>query len=287
MKTKILTLLSIVPFLFACSHASGYSGITNKSYGKYGERNLYDVYFPLDVKSTSLVFYIHGGGWMAGNKGYAAKNDAIVYNDGYAYGALNYRYISENSSYEAIFEDITKCLTSIKKEASKRRITLNKVLFYGGSAGAHLSLLYAYKMKDVSPIEVGCVVSYSGVFDFTDPELYKNDNFNPIYEEWFSYLAGSPMKVNDIEASRDALMNISPVNYLDSACPTIIAHGDSDELFPLVLANTFNSKLEEKAIPHHMVVFNNSGHGLENDPDAMSQVEEYIKEYKALYLVKE
>ena len=289
MKTKYISLLFITPLLFcACNKKENkkfeYDVYKDLSYGEYGERNLYDVAFPKGINETSLVFYIHGGGWSAYDKGNAAEDNALNYDDGYIYAGLNYRYASYTSDCANILEDITKCLNKIKENAEERNVTIKKVSFYGHSAGAHLSLFYAYKMKDVCPFEIGFVASYSGVFDLTDPALYELvENMNT-YDCWWTWLTGKTINTDNMDAVRDDLLQVSPINYVNNACPTLIFHGEQDQIFPYATTNKFVNALAANNIIYERVKYENSGHGLENDKNANEQEKKLVKQYKEQYL---
>ena len=185
MKNIIKLLSFVVALIFSCLSVVGcaesgkyeYYVIENASYGEYGERSLYDAAFPKGVEKAPIILFIHGGGWTAGSKDGAVKGFVKNSADGYIYVALNYRYIGDGVTCYDILDDITACLVSVKKDAEKLGVEVGKMMIYGYSAGGHLSLMYAYKMADESPFEVGMVASYSGVTDLNDENYYLNEKY--------------------------------------------------------------------------------------------------------------
>lgn len=262
-----------------------YNFFFNQSYGCYGDFNLFDLALPKNKETTSLFFYIHGGGWSAYDKENAAFYNAINYNDGIAYGGMNYRYIGPHVHCEDILDEITLCLKKIKELSEHNGVKINKVAFYGHSAGAHLSMLYAYKRRNECPFEIAFVVSYSGVFDFTDPILYAQKAHLSEYEYWFSLLSGKKLNFGKIHEFNQELLDISPINYVENACPTIIAHGEFDDTFPFELTKQFIDKLSNQKKTFEIIEYANCGHNLEHDLKANERVENLINLYKFKYLI--
>ena len=276
----ILTLLSLL--LTSC-----YVYKTNKdiSYGEYGERNLLDIAFPNNKKTQSLVVFIHGGGWIGGSKANYAEEFAKKYDDGYVYAAINYRYASEEYHCNDILDDIQKAMLKIKDVCKGNGYTINKVAFFGHSAGGHLSLHYAYKMKDVCPFEVGFVSSLSGPTDLTDKKYITDTIIGNTYYELMTYMTGIEINESNFDSYKEELLKHSPISYIDKACPTIMCHGESDTVVPLSNALTLKEKLDATDIAHEFFLYGGgSGHALENDKKSERQYEQKFKEYKAKYL---
>ena len=276
----ILTLLSLL--LTSC-----YVYKTNKdiSYGEYGERNLLDIAFPNNKKTQSLLVFIHGGGWIGGSKANYAEEFAKKYDDGYVYAAINYRYASEEYHCNDILDDIQKAMLKIKDVCKGNGYTISKVAFFGHSAGGHLSLQYAYKMKDVCPFEVGFVSSLSGPTDLTDKKYITDTIIGNTYYELMTYMTGIEINESNFDSYKEELLKYSPISYINKACPTIICHGESDTVVPLSNALMLKEKLDATDIAHEFFLYGGgSGHALENDKKSERQYEQEFKEYKAKYL---
>ena len=282
MMKKQLLLLAILPILLS----SCYSYNSNKdiSYGEYGERNLLDISFP-NKPTSSLVVYIHGGGWISGSKGNFAEDFAKKYKDGYVYAAINYRYASNEYHCDDILDDIQKAMLKIKDVCKDNGYTINKVAFFGHSAGGHLSLLYGYKMKDVCPFKVSFVSSLSGPTDLTDKNYITNTIIGNTYYELMTYMTGLEINESNFDSYKDELLKRSPINYISNACPTIMCHGESDTVVPLSNALMLKEKLDATDVAHEFFLYGGgSGHDLNNDKKSERQYEQKFKEYKAKYL---
>ena len=121
-------------------------------YGSH-ERHRLDIFIPEKPKCTrGVILFIHGGGWIQGDKsGHHHDNDFFA-RAGYITATMNYRFVDENTNVYDELDDITEALKAIKSECSKQGFSIEKLLLSGGSAGSHLTLLYAYTRKDEAPI---------------------------------------------------------------------------------------------------------------------------------------
>lgn len=260
----------------------------NMQYGHH-ERQVVDLYLPQNSDGeVGLILLIHGGGWKAGAKD-DYESTAIYYVNafGCAVAALNYRYISPVFDIHDELDDIDMCLERVKSKALDRGITLNGVLLTGGSAGAHLSMLYAYARKDNAPITPKAVASYSGPTDLTDDNYYYD---NPLGDEkaiavLFSDACGKRFSYRNRAKAYDALMSVSPVAYVDSnTVPTIVNHGVKDTVVPFSNAETLIEKFEEFGVKYNFNIYPDSNHGLESNPENARIADELFAEYMATYI---
>ena len=284
MKNKILPVLVVPLLLTSCLSSFHYEFNNDISYGEYQERSLLDIAFPKNKKETSLIVYIHGGAWIGGNKGDAVKRYTKEYDDGYAYAAVNYRYASEIYHCNDILDDIQNALVKIKDISDSKNITINKVAFFGHSAGGHLSLLYAYKNRDICPFDVGFASTLCGPTDLTDERYIKETLLSSQYYTLASYMTGIDINESNFKSYTNELLEVSPISYVSKACPTIICHGDKDTVVPYGNALTLKDKLEENNKTYDFFTYTGSNHDLANSKDVEKLYQQKFKEYKSLYL---
>ncbi len=244
------------------------------------ERQTYDLVFPKDASGDlGLVLCIHGGGWFEGSKDAYTKTIFQVSQDkGCGCACINYRYASENVNYEDILDDISSALSAIKAKGAEYGVNFNKVLLTGISAGGHLSLLYAYTRKQVSPVEPVCVVELCGPTDLEDEYYYSEENSisKAVGVEFFAGVIsngiGYKIDLNDFDAARPALKKSSPINYInENTVPTIFGQGEQDEIVPYQNSVDLDKKLTEFGVEHTFISFPNSGHNCE-DKASMSEI---------------
>lgn len=116
---------------------------------KYGEhpRNNFDIWLADSEKPTPLVIYIHGGGFVGGDKSkYFDSPDLVRFLDaGVSVAVINYRYMTEAPyGIKASLMDSKRCLQYIRLNAEKYNIDKTRVACSGGSAGAGTALWLAF-----------------------------------------------------------------------------------------------------------------------------------------------
>ncbi len=104
------------------------------------ERHVLDVYAPPEAKNLPVVFWIHGGGWQAGDKtGVQLKPQAFV-DRGFVFVSTNYRLLP-NVEIDVIFRDIAQSVHWVHDHIAEYGGDPNRVLMMGHSAGAQLAAL--------------------------------------------------------------------------------------------------------------------------------------------------
>lgn len=256
------------------------------------ERRKYDLVFPENAEgSLGLVLCIHGGGWVEGSKdAYTGSLSQVSEERGVAAACMNYRYVSENVSFDDVLDDIASALGAIKAKGAEYGLYFDKVLLTGISAGGHLSLLYAYTRKSVSPIEPVCVVELCGPTDLENPFFYsvKNRVGASVGVEYFrniiSHGIGFDIDLDNFDAARKAMKKYSPINYVDvNTVPTVLGQGEIDDIVPYQNSLDLNAKLNEFKVEHTFISFPDSNHECE-DKASMSAIMNLFFEYIDTYL---
>jgi acetyl esterase/lipase len=121
--------------------------LMNVPYGTH-PRQVLDFYQAKSAKPTPLVFYIHGGGWQAGDKkGFNAKP---FLDKGISVAAINYRYVKQavedkvEPPVKAPLEDAARALQFVRSKAKEWNIDKVRIGATGGSAGGCSSLWLAF-----------------------------------------------------------------------------------------------------------------------------------------------
>jgi acetyl esterase/lipase len=121
--------------------------LANVPYGTH-ERQVLDFYQAKSDKPTPLLFFIHGGGWVAGDK----KNPGSLKSclaAGISVVSINYRYSWQaqlagvKPPVKAPLEDAARALQFVRSKAKEWNIDKQRIGASGGSAGACSSIWLA------------------------------------------------------------------------------------------------------------------------------------------------
>src|SRR3954451_12349634 len=100
-----------------------------------------DVLYPHDVTTpTPTLVYIHGGGWIFGNKETSILSFLPYLEMGWRVVNVEYR-MAGNSLAPAAVEDVRCALRWVVRNAKQYNFDPNKIVVTGHSAGGHLSLM--------------------------------------------------------------------------------------------------------------------------------------------------
>jgi acetyl esterase/lipase len=196
-----------------------------------------------------VLFQIHGGGWMNGDK----KEQALPLMNqmalaGWVCVTANYR-LSPAATWPEHLVDCKRALAWIREHVSEYGGDPSRVVVTGGSAGGHLAALIALTpnqpewqpgFEDIDTSVRGCVPFY-GVYDFVNrSSTWRNAGLQGVLEQRIlkCSLTNNP----------EVWDRASPVSHVSAeAPPFFVIHGDSDTLVPVPEAREFVKALREKA----------------------------------------
>jgi len=119
---------------------------SNEKYGLH-DRNTFDIWLADSYKPAPLVMYIHGGGFIGGDKSrYYDSEDWLRFLEaGISVATINYRFMNE-PPYGILSSilDSKRCLQFIRYNAKKYNIDKTRIACTGGSAGAGTALWLAF-----------------------------------------------------------------------------------------------------------------------------------------------
>jgi acetyl esterase/lipase len=128
---------------------------------RYGphERNVLDFWKAPSDQPAPLLFFIHGGGWQAGDKtrvGSLASIEKMI-EAGISVVSINYRYVSQAHAagvkppVQAPLHDAARALQFVRSKAAEWNIDKQRIGASGGSAGACSSLWLAFHADLADP----------------------------------------------------------------------------------------------------------------------------------------
>jgi poly(3-hydroxybutyrate) depolymerase len=123
----------------------------NVSYGTH-PRHVLDFWKAPSEKPTPVLFYIHGGGWVSGDKTKVLKTGDLkkLLGNGISVVSINYRYIdkegggNESPPVKGPLEDAARALQFVRSKANEWNLDKQRIGASGSSAGACSGLWLAY-----------------------------------------------------------------------------------------------------------------------------------------------
>src|SRR5205085_1089386 len=102
------------------------------------ERQILDIYAPKGAKNLPVVFWIHGGGWQAGNKSDVQEKPRVFVERGFVFVSTNYRLLP-TFDMETIVRDVAKSLGWVHAHIADYGADQQRIFVMGHSAGAQLA----------------------------------------------------------------------------------------------------------------------------------------------------
>ena len=116
---------------------------TDISYGLHPQ-NTFDLYRPISAEPTPLMIFIHGGGFVSGDKSEINKDDHAATRDsllraGVSVASMNYRFL-DDTRIDHIMTDSSQIMLYLQNNAQSLGIDPDKIGVYGTSAGGGIAL---------------------------------------------------------------------------------------------------------------------------------------------------
>ncbi|ALM47763.1 hypothetical protein AMR72_01910 [Flavobacterium psychrophilum] len=261
-----MRILSFIIFLLlsACTlNAQAYSDMINLSYGEHKQQTL-DLFLPKKFnKQTPLIIMLHGGAWVMGGKEYTDKTSKNLRNRGFIVANVDYRYVDADTHAKDLLNDIDNAITYLQKTGVEKGFSTKNLHLAGISAGAHLALLYGYTtQKNIYSISVLCPPVR---LDNTE-ELKRLATIGLLQN--VEYLANSKFE----NQADKRFTDVSPYSHIKNI-PTLLIHGNKDDLVPHEHSVFLYNRLQEKKVKTKLVTMEGKGHdaGM-NQPDSEEKV---------------
>src|SRR5438034_4030126 len=218
-----------------------------------------DVYARTDVTTPQpTLIWIHGGGWIGGNKESATFSLLPYLEMGWNVVNVEYR-MARVSLAPAAVEDCLCALRWVIRNAKQYGFDTAKLVVSGGSAGGHLALTMGMIPASVGldrqcpgteELKVAAIVDWYGITDVAD--LLDGENMRTYAVEW---LGSRP---NRVEIAK----RVSPLTYVRPGIPPVISiQGDADPVVPYSQSLRLQEALQKAGVDHELVTIPGGKHG--------------------------
>jgi len=218
-----------------------------------------DVYQPAKATApTPTLIYIHGGGWVGGDRNGAFFNTLPYLEMGWAVVNVSYR-LARVSLAPAAVEDCRCALRWVISKAKDYNFDISKLVVTGHSAGGHLSLMTGMLPASAGldrqcpgneELKVAAIINWFGITDVGD--LLEGPNQQTYAVTWLSSLT------NRDEIAKRA----SPLTYVRAGLPPILTiHGDADTVVPYSHATRLHEALTKAGVANQLLTIPGGKHG--------------------------
>lgn len=234
---------------------------------KAGLAMTFDVVRPAKQDGAAVLFMVSGGwfsfwvppeGLMSPHAPDAFKHFRQLVDKGYTLFIVRHGSAPQFKVPDAV-ADVRRAVRFIRANAEKFGIDPGRIGVCGGSAGGHLSLMLgtgadegqkdAEDEVDRASDRVAAVVAYFPPVDLRDI-LYMKDRFPAL------------------DFDPKLVESVSPLLLVTSDdAPTLLIHGDKDDLVKLVHSQRIQTEFEKADVPCELLVIKGAGHGF-NGQDA-------------------
>lgn len=217
------------------------------------------------------IVFIHGGGWLGGNRQAYKSQISEAAQRGYVAATISYRLMKFDQAkketttatprFPAQIHDAKAAIRWLRANAAKYHVDANRIGVTGGSAGGHLSLLVGLTDRDSKLEGEGGNLDQSSrvqavVNVFGPTEMATCHKASSVAWIFRLFMGGVP------EESAETYVAASPVTYVSKDDPPVLTlHGDRDELVPIDQATALDKKMKEAGASHTLMIFEGQGHG--------------------------
>jgi arylformamidase len=173
MMNRILFFTLVLSLCIPASETFGQKLTADIPYVESGhKRHVLDIYTPdkSSDKSLPVMFWIHGGGWQAGDKNDVALKPKVLTERGFVFVSTNYRLLPE-ITMDVLIADIAKSLGWVHGHIAEYGGDPQRIFVGGHSAGAQLAALICtddrYLKKEGVSFDVlkGCIPVDGDTYD--------------------------------------------------------------------------------------------------------------------------
>ncbi|MDR3622187.1 MAG: alpha/beta hydrolase [Paludisphaera borealis] len=247
---------------------------------KHGMALTMDVFTPKEKANGAAVVWMVSGGWFSSHDAINSATVQEFLNRGYTVFAVVHGSQPKFTIPEVV-ADVNRAVRFIRFHANDYKIDPDRIGVTGASAGGHLSLMLGTagdagdpKAKDPIDRVSSRVQAVACFFPPTDFLNYGKPGENALgrgilqgFKAPFDFNEQDPDKkifraINDESKILEIGRKISPVNHVSADDPpTLIFHGDADQLVPIQQAELIIDKLKAAGVESKLVVKKGASHG--------------------------
>lgn len=224
-----------------------------------------DLHVPAAATTpVPVVVWIHGGGWMEGDRRYVPlqwpqqRLFEKVVAAGMAVATVDYRLLAD-APFPACVHDCVAAVRYLRRYAGDLGLDPDRVGVWGESAGAHLASMVAFLGSADAPDErlLGTVGVGTGRADVAAAVLF----YGPARLDWIVGLFATGDAQPPFGRDAGLLDDLSPVEQVHAGVPPVLlAHGRDDGLVPVSESERLHAALLQAGVDTTLEITDGADH---------------------------
>lgn len=247
-------LASHAPLAVAADHEAVYSSFDGKPLRLA-------IYQPAAAQTPApILLYVHGGGWVEGDRRAGAENMRWFARQGWLAVAIDYPLSSRDRHlWDSTIGQVGCAMAWLRSNARRFGGDPARLALLGDSAGGNLALNAAYRanagtLRSPCGADVGRAAAVAAVYPAVDlTGVYASDvpQFGDLARFYAdAYVGGSPARFPERYAAINPAAHLGP-----KAPPTLIIVGENDHLLPPRLTYAFAEQARRRGVAVRLVRF--------------------------------
>lgn len=192
--------------------------------------NRFDVYSPKQADSkTPVIIWIHGGGFIGGDKTMVSDYATILASEGYTVIAMNYA-LAPKAKYPSPVNQTHELVKHLYNQQDTLNLDMEQIIFAGDSAGAHIASQYVMTQTDPTYSEqlsiekiipqgdIKAMLLYCGPYRIEDLTQSSNKIIRALFNQLgWAYLGDKNWSQSDLLPEASIIDNVTsafPPSYI-------------------------------------------------------------------------
>lgn len=208
-----------------------------------------------EVPTRTAVILVHGGGWMAGERGMIAPLAQQFADRGYLAVTPEYRLVGE-AAWPAQLDDVVAATEWVADNADHLGVDVDRIVIGGSSAGGHLALMATAKLGGKA--RIAAVLSLFSASELTLEQPAPKGAFGAVQ------LVGPGAGETELKAA-------SPLHQVNEAFPPVfLLHGGGDWMIDPQASLNLYQRLVEVGVPAELHIVAGGLHEFVEEPGMRS-----------------
>lgn len=267
---------------------------------KYGMALTMDVFTPKNDANGAAIIVVVSGGWFSSTDKIQPELYAPLLQRGYTVFAVVHGSQPKFTIPE-ILQDINRAVRFIRYHAKDYHVDPDRFGIMGASAGGHLSLMQgtagdlgnpkAHDPIDRTSSRVQAVAAFFPPTDLLNYGAKGREMLARSFQKPFTAAVDYRVfdeerklyvPVTDEKEQREISRKISPITHVTpDDPPTLLIHGDKDDLVPLQQSEAILAKFKEVGVPAELIVKKDAKHGWPSIPLDLLTCADWFDKYLA------